>query len=183
MSIVIRRADLAAEADEIAKLLVDYLTTALRELRETFGIQDSPTDVSGVRDSLSEYSDPSKALFVAQDPDGGLVGVAGLRTIEPGVVEVKRMYVVPESRGLRVGSQLLDRLLAEAEGLGAATVRLDTARFMADAQRLYRSRGFAERSPYPGSEIPPHLQQYWIFFERAIDRQGHQGRQGTVSPG
>ena len=37
---------------------------------------------------------------------------------------------------------------------------------MADAQRLYRSRGFAERTPYAGTEIPPHLQQYWIFFER-----------------
>jgi hypothetical protein len=66
----------------------------------------------------------------------------------------------------RVGSQLLDRLLEEAVRMEARTVRLDTVRFMADAQRLYRSRGFAERTPYEGTEIPPHLQQYWIFFER-----------------
>ncbi|NUR30751.1 MAG: GNAT family N-acetyltransferase [Catenulispora sp.] len=167
MSVVIRRADLDGEAEEIAKLLVDYLTAALQELRDTFAVQDSPTDVSGVRESLREYADPAKALFVAQDPAGTLVGVAGLRTIEPGVVEVKRMYVVPECRGLRVGSQLLDRLLDEAERMQAATIRLDTARFMADAQRLYRSRGFTERTPYAGTEIPPHLQQYWIFFERS----------------
>lgn len=166
MSVVIRRADLPREADEITKLLVDYLTTALQELRETFGIEDSPTDVAGLRDSLREYEDPSKALFVGEDSAGTLVGVAGLRTLEPGVVEVKRMYVVPECRGLRIGSGLLDRLLEEAGSMGASTVRLDTARFMADAQRLYRSRGFAERTPYPGTEIPPHLQQYWIFFER-----------------
>jgi ribosomal protein S18 acetylase RimI-like enzyme len=167
MSFVIRRADLVSEAEEIAKLLVDYMTTALQQLRETFGIQDSPTDVSGLRDSLREYSDPSKALFVVEDPSGTLVGVAGLRTIGPGIVEVKRMYVVPECRGMHIGSQLLDRLLGEADRMGASTVRLDTARFMADAQRLYRSRGFAERTPYPGTEIPPHLQQYWIFFEHS----------------
>ena len=166
MPIVIRHADLPAEAEEITKLLTDYITTALRELHETFGIDDSPTDVAGLRDSLQEYSDPSKALFVAQDTAGTLVGVAGLRTLEPGVVELKRMYVVPECRGLRIGSQLLDRLLDEAGRMEARTVRLDTARFMAGAQRLYRSRGFAERTPYPGTEIPPHLQQYWIFFER-----------------
>lgn len=167
MTIVVRRADLAAEAEEITKLLVDYMTAALRELHETFGVEDSPTDVSTLRESLEEYRDPAKALFVAVDEPGGtLVGVAGLRTLEPGVAEVKRMYVVPEYRGRRVGSQLLDRLLEEAAHREAGTVRLDTVRFMADAQRLYRSRGFVEREPYEGTEIPPHLRRYWLFFER-----------------
>jgi hypothetical protein len=50
----------------------------------------------------------------------------------------------------------------------ARTVRLDTCLFMSDAQRLYRSRGFLERPPYAESEIPAHLQQYWMFFEKAL---------------
>jgi hypothetical protein len=37
---------------------------------------------------------------------------------------------------------------------------------MTDAQRLYRSRGFVERTPYEGTEIPTRLQHLWIFFER-----------------
>jgi hypothetical protein len=37
---------------------------------------------------------------------------------------------------------------------------------MAEAQRLYRSRGFVERPPYEGTEIPQHLQKHWLFFER-----------------
>lgn len=168
MAMTIRHADLTHESDEIAKLLVDYLTTALQQLHETFGIEDSPTDVSGVRDALGEYDDPTKALLVAEDPTGTLVGVAALRTVEPGIVEVKRMYVVPECRGTHLGSHLLDHLLTEATRMGASTIRLDTARFMTDAQRLYRSRGFTERTPYPGTEIPAHLQQYWIFFERSL---------------
>ena len=49
----------------------------------------------------------------------------------------------------------------------AHMLRRDTCRFMTDAQRMYRSRGFVERAPYPGTEIPDHLQQHWLFFERA----------------
>ena len=168
MSIIVRRADIAAEAEEITKLLVDYMTAATEELLATFGV-DAPAEVSGMRASLQEYGDPSRALLVAQDSTGSLVGVGALRTLEPGVVEVKRMYVVPQCRGLGVGSRLLDSLLDEATRMGASTVRLDTVRFMAPAQALYRSRGFAERPPYLGTEIPPQLQQYWIFFERSIE--------------
>jgi hypothetical protein len=47
-------------------------------------------------------------------------------------------------------------------------VLLDTVRFMADAQRLYRARGFVEREPYEESEIPRHLREHWLFFERAL---------------
>jgi hypothetical protein len=39
---------------------------------------------------------------------------------------------------------------------------------MTDAQRLYRSRGFIERPPYEGTEIPERIQQHWIFFEREL---------------
>jgi GNAT superfamily N-acetyltransferase len=81
------------------------------------------------------------------------------------------MYVAPPWRGRHLGSALLDRLLQEAEQRQAHTVRLDTARFLTDAQRLYRSRGFHERPPYEGTEIPPHLQQHWIFFERHDNEQ------------
>ncbi len=42
---------------------------------------------------------------------------------------------------------------------------------MSDAQRLYRSRGFVERTPYEGTEIPEHLQRHWMFFERRLSPQ------------
>jgi GNAT superfamily N-acetyltransferase len=94
------------------------------------------------------------------------VGMGALRTLEPGVVEVKRMFVRPEYRARGLGSGIVDRLLVEArQTLGAETIRLDTCRFMVEAQRLYESRGFSERDPYPGTEIPEPLQKYWKFYE------------------
>jgi GNAT superfamily N-acetyltransferase len=77
------------------------------------------------------------------------------------------MYVAPDWRHRHVGSAILDRLLDQAAELGATTVLLDTCRFMTEAQQLYRSRGFVERPPYGGTEIPPRLQDHWIFFERS----------------
>jgi hypothetical protein len=36
---------------------------------------------------------------------------------------------------------------------------------MAAAHALYRSAGFREIEPYPGSEIPEAFQSNWIFME------------------
>jgi len=39
---------------------------------------------------------------------------------------------------------------------------------MSAAHVLYRSRGFIERAPYEGTEIPTHLHERWLFFERPL---------------
>jgi hypothetical protein len=46
-------------------------------------------------------------------------------------------------------------------------LRMDTVRFMTDAQRLPRSPGFVERLPHDGTEIPEPIQKFWLFFARA----------------
>jgi GNAT superfamily N-acetyltransferase len=117
--------------------------------------------------TLREFRRPRGVLLLAER-DGEPVGVGAVRRLSDGVVEVKRMYVVAACRGLHVGSAILDRLISEARGMGAVTLRLDTCRFMSEAQRLYRSRGFVERGPYEGTEIPPHLRHHWMFFERGM---------------
>lgn len=168
MSISLRRADLATDSDAVAGLISDYLTWAVGRLREEYGLADSPTDLDAVRESLPSFVPPAGLLLVA-DRDGEAVGVAALRTIGPGIVEVKRMYVDPRARGAGVGAALLDRLITEAREMFRATViRLDTVRFMADAQGLYGSRGFVEREPYEETEIPAHMRQHWRFFERKL---------------
>jgi GNAT superfamily N-acetyltransferase len=165
--LLIRPADLAAEADAVGDLMVEYMTWATGQFKAAFGLE-APTDPARMRDGLADYGTKSSALLVAVAADGDLAGAGALRTLEPGIVELKRMYVRPAWRGRHVGSQLLERLLDQAARLGASTIRLDTARFMQDAQGLYRSRGFVERDPYQGTEIPPDFQRYWAFFERPV---------------
>jgi len=137
---------------------------AHERLARELGVQEPPADPAEIRDHLDDYRPPKGRLLLAEC-DGQAAGVGALRMLATGVAEVKRMYVAPQWRDLHLGSAILDRLLDEARARRAGTVRLDTCVFMTDAQRLYRSRGFAERSPYHGTEIPERLQQHWIFFE------------------
>jgi N-acetylglutamate synthase-like GNAT family acetyltransferase len=107
-------------------------------------------------------------VFLIAESDGRPAGIGALRHLSDDVAEVKRMYVVPAFRGRHISSAILDRLISEARVMGATSLRLDTCRFMSDAQRLYRSRGFTECRRYEGSEIPPRLEQHWVYFERRL---------------
>ena len=153
--------------EAVTSLVTAYLMWAHRILRDEFAVDEPPTDAAHVRDSLPTLRRPG-ALTLLAERQGQAIGVGAVRGLGTEVVEIKRMYVAPEARGLNIGAGLLDRLLDEARNEGAKTVRLDTCVFMTDAQRLYRSRGFLERIPYEETEIPERLQQYWLFFERSL---------------
>jgi GNAT superfamily N-acetyltransferase len=164
----LRRADPGVDGEVAAALMVEYLTWGNERLRDEYGVVEPPADPSLEREHLGGYEPPTGVLLIAEC-DGDPAGVGALRMLSASVAEVKRMYVVPRWRDRHVGSALLDSLLDEARARRANLVRLDTCRFMTDAQRLYRSRGFVERPPYEGTEIPERLRQHWIFFERRLD--------------
>jgi GNAT superfamily N-acetyltransferase len=166
-NIHLREAQPGTDDDAVVALMVEYLTWAHERLHSEYGIDEPPTDPAEERDKLQQYRRPHGLLLLAQC-EGHPAGVGALRWLDHGIAEVKRMYVPPRWRGTHLGSAILDRLLDEARRHAATTVRLDTVRFMADAQRLYRSRGFAQRPPYEGTEIPLRLQEHWLFFETGL---------------
>jgi GNAT superfamily N-acetyltransferase len=164
----IREAESAAEMDAAASLMADYLTWGSEQLLEHYGVSEAPATPSEVREKLDAYRPPAGRILLAYR-SGRAIGVGALRRLSDGAAEIKRMYVTPEARSLHIGSRLLDRLIASALEDGADIIRLDTAGFMSAAHRLYRSRGFVERPPYDGTEIPASLHKHWLFFERRLE--------------
>jgi putative acetyltransferase len=95
-----------------------------------------------------DYAPPDGRLLLAYE-DGKPAGCVALHALDTITCEMKRLYVRPEFRGQRVGQQLLDTVIAEAQPLGYTRMRLDTVpSVMGRAVELYRSYGFREIAPY-----------------------------------
>jgi ribosomal protein S18 acetylase RimI-like enzyme len=110
-----------------------------------------------------KYAPPRGRLLLAE-VDGQPAGCVALRPLETGVCEMKRLYVRPQFRGLKLGRQLAETVIAEAKLIGYQAMRLDTVEDkMQSAVALYRALGFREIAPYtvnPESSV--------IFMELAL---------------
>ncbi len=153
---------------QVRELFWEYLVWANAQLDREFDISfDIRQLLEDDMVTLHKFAPPHGCLLLAY-AQGALAGCACLRMIGPQVGEIKRMYVRPQYRRKGVGRALVAGLIDEACQMGYHTLRLDSARFMQDAQALYRSFGFSLIAPYAESEIPEAFRAHWIFMERPL---------------
>jgi DNA-binding MarR family transcriptional regulator/GNAT superfamily N-acetyltransferase len=105
---------------------------------------------------------PPHGTFLLARLDGRAVGCGAVKSAEPGVGSIKRMWVSPEVRGAGVGRRLLLALEKEAAGLGMALLRLETNRSLDEAQTLYRRNGYREVAAFNDDPYADH------WFEKRI---------------
>ncbi len=113
------------------------------ELAETF-----PPGLPGPPPPTAEQMSPPRGAYVALYDGGRPVAGGGVRELEPGVGEIKRMYVLPEARSRGLARRLLGELEAAARDLGYERVRLDTGDPQPHARALYESSGYREIGNY-----------------------------------
>ena len=100
-----------------------------------------------------DYAAPEGRLLLAEY-DGQLAGCVALHKLEPGICEMKRLYLRPQFRGKGLGRALAERIIAEARQIGYQHMRLDTVEpVMKDAVAMYRQFGFEEIAPYRPNPI------------------------------
>ncbi|MBS1809076.1 MAG: GNAT family N-acetyltransferase [Acidobacteria bacterium] len=100
-----------------------------------------------LRTLAKQYNAPDGCLLLAREASQ-VVGCVALRKLDAQNCEMKRLYVKPSFRHLKIGQLLVTTIIAEAENLGYSAMRLDTLPSMTAAQRLYQSFGFREIAPY-----------------------------------
>lgn len=90
------------------------------------------------------YAGPRSAYFVLRRDDrvvgGG--GVAPLEGGDPDTCELRKMYFLPEARGLGAGAAMMERCLEAARDFGFRRCYLETLTGMDAAMRLYERSGF-----------------------------------------
>lgn len=95
-----------------------------------------------------DYAPPRGRLLLAEY-SGQLAGCVALHPLEPGICEMKRLYLRPKFRGKGLGRVLAETIIAEARALGCRKMRLDTVEpVMPNAVAMYRRLGFKQIEAY-----------------------------------
>jgi len=106
-----------------------------------FAIHDPEVDAM-----YESYTQPRCAYFVIlRKHDGALLGGGGIAPLaggDPEICELRKMYFLPELRGLGMGQQLIARCLNAAREQGFHSCYLETLETMQQARALYLKNGF-----------------------------------------
>jgi putative acetyltransferase len=97
-------------------------------------------------DAMSAAYPAPRAVYFVLDVNGAVVGGGGVGPLaggDVGTCELRKMYFLPEARGLGAGKALLARCIEEGRARGYRRMYLETLTGMDKAQRLYERFGFA----------------------------------------
>ncbi len=141
MSTVVRKAT-QNDNPQIAKII----RTVMPEFGASgqgFAIHDKEVD-----DIFTAYNHARAAYFVCEQ-NGKILGGGGVAPLEGGdsnTCELKKMYFLPEGRGLGLGQKVLSACLQKARHIGFKFCYLETFNTMKSAMKLYEKNGFQKIS-------------------------------------
>jgi putative acetyltransferase len=144
--LVVKQAASPAQIAQARELFLEYA----QSLSFSLCFQNFEEELAGLP---GDYAPPDGRLLLAMYEDQ-LAGCVALHKLEPGICEMKRLYLRPQFRGKRLGRALADRIIVEARQIGYQRMRLDTVEpVMKDAVAMYRKIGFREIEPYRSNPI------------------------------
>lgn len=140
------------------------VTALIRQVMPEFGASGPGFALHDpeVQAMYEAYQAPRASYFVVLR-DGLVVGGGGYAPLAGGdkdVCELRKMYFLPEIRGLGMGAKLLEVILEAAATEGYRRCYLETLEHMTRARRLYESFGF-EALDAPMGDTGHHSCNSW----------------------
>ncbi len=144
--LTLRQVESLAQIAQARELFLEYAES----LGFSLCFQNFDQELAGLP---GDYAPPDGRLLVAEYRSQP-AGCVALHKLEPGICEMKRLYLRPQLRGRGVGRALAESVIAEARTIGYRKMRLDTvAPVMPNAVAMYRRLGFVEIEPYRPNPI------------------------------
>jgi putative acetyltransferase len=129
-----------ADADAVRALVFGVL--------EEYGLKAEHEGVDADLDDLeATYINRGGIFEVIEDDDGHMIGTVGLFPKGDRVCELRKMYLVKQSRGKGLGRMIMDRVLDHARRLGLRRIELETAAVLVEAIDMYTRYGFRPIDP------------------------------------
>lgn len=147
---------------DIVKFSVDMqeqVNDFFKQCFSSVGIPYSPKDRhADVANVESHYI--NNGCFWCLIDDNNEIGTIAIRKIDDAkrIVELKRMFVLPEFQGKGYGRLLLEHAVKRAREQKYQKICLDTRKQFSVAQHLYRGVGFRETERYNDNE---HAELYF----------------------
>lgn len=109
-----------------------------------------------LKDPAKKYTAPEGELLVAVEGED-VLGMIAYHKHSDTRCEMKRLYVKPSCRGMKLGEKLIEELIAHARQAGYKEMVLDTIVPLQSAIHLYKKLGFTECEPYYHNPMPDVL--------------------------
>jgi putative acetyltransferase len=126
----------------VSCVLIEYRPALDPELSALVVAQERELREAGEGLDEQTYATHDDIAYLVAVVNGRVVGCGAWRPLEPGVAEIKRMYVRPSYRGRGIARQLVVALEEEALAADRPVVRLETGTYLPSAIALYRSAGY-----------------------------------------
>lgn len=106
----------------------------------------------------------SDVTFITASVDGKVAGCGAFVNQGGEYAEIKRMFVLPEFRGLKLGRRILEELEKLARASGLELARLETGIHQSEALQLYEKAGYRRRGPFEDYSEDPLS----VFMEKKL---------------
>lgn len=128
-----------------AKLVITSVAQRIFEpektVHEFYDILEEEGELHDV-DNVQEVYFENRGLFLVVLDDARLVGTGGIKKLEETTAELKRLWLLEEYHGQKIGYQVVSRLLGFARTHGYEKVRLHTDERQERAIQFYTQFGF-----------------------------------------
>lgn len=154
--------EITSADDTRMSIVIRLFSQYLIELGEELGFQQVDAELEN---PMKKYGPPAGALLLAYI-DGQPAGCVALQPLpEKDTCEMKRLYVLPEFRGYKLGRVLAEAIVQKAADMGYHTMMLDTLERLQSAIALYQRMGFTGTAPYYNNPL-----EGVVYMQKALSR-------------